>query len=150
MKKCHHQDPSLCHLWPDAELSPMSCEMTLCACSTTGPDTRTLRVFDPPKPVVVDIAIAAPSCGRSYAAGGGVSLRVRAFGARIEPTMPALLLAWLQTSNGLWRGICQMPVERRYCQDLWMRLFQAASCWSGEAVPGSTSSPFLKVAPART
>ena len=20
-------------------------------------------------------------------------------------------LAWLQTSNGLWRGICQMPVE---------------------------------------
>ena len=75
------------------------------------PDTRTLRVFDPPKPVVVDIAIAAPSCGRSYAAGGGVSLRVRAFGARIEPTMPALLLAWLQTSNGLWRGICQMPVE---------------------------------------
>ena len=38
----------------------------------------------------------------------------------------------------------------RYCQDLWMRLFQAASCWSGEAVPGSTSSPFLKVAPART
>lgn len=39
---------------------------------------------------------------------------------------------------------------RRYCQDLWMRLFQAASCWSGEAVPGSTSSPFLKVAPART
>ena len=111
MKKCHHQDPSLCHLWPDAELSPMSCEMTLCACSTTGPDTRTLRVFDPPKPVVVDIAIAAPSCGRSYAAGGGVSLRVRASGARIEPTMNALLLAWLQTSNGLWRGICQMPVE---------------------------------------
>ena len=40
--------------------------------------------------------------------------------------------------------------DRRYCQDLWMRLFQAASCWSGEAVPGSTSSPFLKVAPART
>lgn len=38
----------------------------------------------------------------------------------------------------------------RYCQDLWMRLFQAASCWSGEAVSGSTSSPFLKVAPART
>uniref|UniRef100_UPI0012EB0E18 type I restriction-modification system subunit M N-terminal domain-containing protein n=1 Tax=Gordonia shandongensis TaxID=376351 RepID=UPI0012EB0E18 len=30
-----------------------------------------------------------------------------------------------------------------YCQDLWMRLFQAASCWSGETVPGSTSSPFL-------
>ncbi|AZZ83963.1 hypothetical protein C5O27_22585 (plasmid) [Gordonia alkanivorans] len=75
------------------------------------PDTRTLRVFDPPRPVLIDMAIADPSCGRSYAAGGGVSLRVRASGARIEPTMPALLLAWLQTSNGLWRGVCQMPVE---------------------------------------
>ncbi|WP_262338933.1 hypothetical protein [Gordonia sp. CNJ-863] len=55
------------------------------------PDTRALRVFDPPKPVVVDMAIADPSCGRSYAAGRGVSLRVRASGARIEPAMPALL-----------------------------------------------------------
>ncbi|AFR51413.1 hypothetical protein [Gordonia sp. KTR9] len=75
------------------------------------PDTRTLRVFDPPRPVLIDMAIADPSCGRSYAAGGGVSLRVRASGARIGPTMPAFLLAWLQTSNGLWRGVCQMPVK---------------------------------------
>lgn len=63
------------------------------------PDTRTLRVVDPPRPVLIDMAIADPSCGRSYAAGGGVSLRVRASGARIEPTMPALLMAWLQVSS---------------------------------------------------
>lgn len=61
------------------------------------PDTRTLRVFDPPKPVVIDWR--SPSCGRSYAAGGGASLRVRASGARIEPTMPALLMAWLRMSS---------------------------------------------------
>lgn len=75
------------------------------------PDDRTLRVFEPPKPVLIDMAIADPSCGRSLTAGGGVSLRVRASGARIEPTMPAFLLAWLQVSNGLWRGICQLRVE---------------------------------------
>lgn len=75
------------------------------------PDTGTLRVFDPPRPVSIDMAVADPSCGRTYAAGGGVSLRVRASGARIEPTMRGLLLAWLQLSNGLWRGICQVPVE---------------------------------------
>lgn len=65
----------------------------------------------------------------------------------------------IQDQHGNPRGIEDWWIESRidypldaarYCQDLWMRLFQAASCWSGEAVPGSTSSPFLKVAPART
>ncbi len=78
----------------------------------TWPDHRTLRVFDPARPVVVDMVRADPSCGRPYsAAPGGVSLRVRASGAKIEPTMPALQLAWLQLSNGLWRGICELEVR---------------------------------------
>lgn len=39
----------------------------------------------------------------------------------------------------------------RYCQDLWMRWFQAASpWWSAEVVSGSTSLPLSKVAPSRT
>lgn len=76
------------------------------------PDRRTLRVFEPARPVLLDMATADPSCGfSSMSAGGGVSLRIRAFGARIEPTMPALQLAWLQLSNGLWRGICEMRIE---------------------------------------
>jgi len=54
-----------------------------------------------------------PNCGRPYsAATEGVSLRVRASGARIEPTMPARQqLAWLQLSNGLWRAICELTVS---------------------------------------
>ena len=38
---------------------------------------------------------------------------------------------------------------RRYCQDLWMSGFQAAS-WVPEVASGSTSLPFSKVAPSRT
>ena len=61
------------------------------------PDRRTVRLFDPPRPVVIDMAIVDPACGRPYGfAPHGVSLRVRAFGARIEPHMPAQQLAWLQ------------------------------------------------------
>lgn len=71
-----------------------------------------MRVFDPARPVLVDMGAVDPSCGRPYsAAEGGVSLRVRAFGARIEPMMPARQVAWLQLSNGLWRGICEMRIE---------------------------------------
>lgn len=69
-------------------------------------------MFDPPRPVMVDMGTLDPSCGRPYAATeGGVSLRIRAFGARIEPMMPAGQVAWLQLSNGLWRGICEMRIE---------------------------------------
>ncbi len=55
-------------------------------------DRRTLRLFDEPgRQVMVDMGRVDPSCGRPYAfAPGGVSLRVRAFGARIEPTMMAM------------------------------------------------------------
>lgn len=75
-------------------------------------DRRTVRQFDPPRPVVIDMTILDPACGRPYGfAPGGVSLRVRAFGARIEARMPAQQLAWLQLSSGLWRGICQMRIE---------------------------------------
>lgn len=75
-------------------------------------DRRTLRLFDEPgRQVMVDMGRVDPSCGRPYAfAPGGVSLRVRAFGARIEPTMPAYQIAWLQLSTGLWRGICRMHI----------------------------------------
>lgn len=76
------------------------------------PDQRTLRLFTPPRPVVVDMVRLDPNCGRPYsAAPEGVSLRVRASGARIEPTMPARQLAWLQLSNGLWRAICELTVS---------------------------------------
>lgn len=76
------------------------------------PDGRTLRVFDPPRPVVVDMVRFDPTSGRPYsAAPEGVSLRVRASGARIEAAMPARQLAWLQLSNGLWRGICEMQLR---------------------------------------
>lgn len=40
-------------------------------------------------------------------------------------------------------------VAQRYCQDLWMSGFQAAS-WVPEVASGSTSLPFSKVAPSRT
>ncbi len=64
------------------------------------PDGRTLRVFDPPRPVVVDMVRFDPTSGRPYsAAPEGVSLRVRASGARIEAAMPARQLAWLQLSS---------------------------------------------------
>src|SRR3954447_8379236 len=34
--KCHHQDHRKCHRCPDAELSPMSCDMAGCAGVATG------------------------------------------------------------------------------------------------------------------
>lgn len=53
------------------------------------PDERTLRVFDPPRLVVLDMVRFDPTSGRPYsAAPEGVSLRVRASGARIESVMP--------------------------------------------------------------
>lgn len=75
-------------------------------------DRRTLRLFDEPgRPVMVDLGRVDPSCCRPYSfAPGGVSLRVRAFGARIEPAMSAHQIAWLQLSTGLWRGICRMRI----------------------------------------
>lgn len=76
------------------------------------PDGRTLRVFDPPRPVVLDMVRFDPTSGCPYsAAPEGVSLRVRASGARIESVMPARQLAWLQLCNGLWRGICEMELR---------------------------------------
>ncbi|MCX2966493.1 hypothetical protein [Gordonia aquimaris] len=57
-------------------------------------------MFDPPRPVLIDMATADPSCSRPYVtAAGSVSLRVRAFGVRIEPTMPAQQTAWLQLAS---------------------------------------------------
>lgn len=39
------------------------------------------------------------------------ALRVRAFGARVEPLLPAHQIVWLRLANGLWRGICRMRVD---------------------------------------
>lgn len=83
------------------------------------PDQRTLQLFTPPRPVVVDMVRLDPNCGRPYsAAPEGVSLRVRASGARIEPTMPARQLAWLQLSNGLWRAIGVAVVLAEFRADM--------------------------------
>lgn len=39
------------------------------------PDTRTLRVFDPPTPVMIGMAIADPSCGRRGSVTAGTRFR---------------------------------------------------------------------------
>ncbi|MYR08962.1 hypothetical protein GTV32_22780 [Gordonia sp. SID5947] len=76
------------------------------------PDRRTLRLCEPPRAVVVDMSVLDPTAGRPVGfAPSQVSLRVRAFGVRVEREMPARLVAWLQLCDGQWRALCELPIQ---------------------------------------
>lgn len=71
-------------------------------------DESTLTVFDPPRPVWVNMLLATPFLGRL---GGSPSLRVRASGARVEPQMPGSQAAWVQFFDGQYVAVVDVPVR---------------------------------------
>ena len=75
-------------------------------------DARTLRVFCPPRPVLVDIHQLDPHAGRPYGfSPTEVPLHTRANGARLEAVMPGDQQAWLQLFDGQWRALISLPVS---------------------------------------
>ena len=82
--------------------------------SRTGPSvyvqweaaSRTVRLLNPPMPVMVNMRSIDPDAGRpAYELASTPSLRVRAAGIRFEPTVSGHLMAWFQLSDGQWRGL---------------------------------------------
>lgn len=72
-------------------------------------DRRTLRVFDPPRPVWVDMAAAGMVGG--FTPANTVPLRVRTGGARLEQRMQGWQHAWLQASDGRWVAVVSVRVS---------------------------------------
>lgn len=67
-----------------------------------------MRVFDPPRPVWVDMAAAGMVGG--FTPANTVPLRVRTGGARLEHRMQGWQHAWLQTSQGRWVAVVSVRV----------------------------------------
>ncbi|MEY1677796.1 hypothetical protein AB4Z55_26845 [Gordonia sp. ABKF26] len=72
-------------------------------------DQRTLRVFDPPRPVWVDMTAAGMAGG--FTPANTVPLRVRTGGARLEQRMQGWQHAWLQSSQGKWWAVVSVRVS---------------------------------------
>ena len=72
-------------------------------------DRRTLRVFDPPRPVWVDMTAAGVTGG--FTPANTVPLRVRTGGARLEQRMQGWQHAWLQASDGRWVAVVSVRVS---------------------------------------
>lgn len=68
------------------------------------PQPSTVRRFDPPRRVFVDIHRALSLPRRSRPADC-VSLRIRSEGLRLEGLMPADLHAWIQLMDAQWLAV---------------------------------------------
>lgn len=65
-------------------------------------------MFDPPRPVWVDMTAAGIAAG--FTPANTVPLRVRTGGARFEQRMQGWQHAWLQTSQGRWVAVVSVRV----------------------------------------
>ncbi len=62
---------------------------------------RVLQVFDPPRAVLVNMAVSLPGpIGEEIATRSPPNLAVRAAGLRLETWMPGRQIAWARTSTG--------------------------------------------------
>ncbi|MFF0613831.1 hypothetical protein ACFYUD_34725 [Nocardia tengchongensis] len=61
------------------------------------------RVVDPPTPVLVDLSVAVPTSGPFRR--DSVSLRIKAGALDLSRTVPGLLYAWAQCTDGSWLGL---------------------------------------------
>ncbi|ROZ88078.1 hypothetical protein EEB19_22335 [Gordonia sp. OPL2] len=111
-------------------------------------DARTLRVFDPPRAVTVDMTVIDPTLGRGRRFGrSGVSLHVRANGAQINPQLAGWQMAWLGMADGQWRALVYVQIssangQSRLPVTLWVppdALTVAATASEDGAVPPAAS-----------
>ncbi|MFI1919370.1 hypothetical protein [Nocardia sp. NPDC020380] len=61
------------------------------------------RVVDPPVPVLVDLGAAVPTNGPFRK--DSVSLRIKSAALDLSATVPGLLYAWAQCTDGTWLGL---------------------------------------------
>lgn len=71
------------------------------------PDHPTIRRFDPPRDVLVDMDVAL-GLTRAGKRADRVTLRVKACAVRVEGIMAARQFAWFQTSSGNWVAVVQV------------------------------------------
>lgn len=76
-------------------------------------DAGIVRVFDPPRPVLVDMRAVDPTAGQpAYASNPHhPSLRVRAAGIRFEPEVHGRQWAWIALADGQWRALVSVSLE---------------------------------------
>ena len=75
-------------------------------------DRTTLRIIDPPRPVLVDWSQVDPTAGRPPGfARDPLPLRVRAGGVRVEPSMPGKQHAWVRLCDGQWRALVEVEIS---------------------------------------
>ena len=68
-----------------------------------------VRVFTPPRPVMVDM-IAALGWASPMVGARPVTLAERAYGLRIEHYQPGEQLAWALSSRGVWMGVVRVDI----------------------------------------
>ncbi|MGW4125784.1 hypothetical protein [Nocardia sp. NPDC004711] len=61
------------------------------------------RVVDPPVPVLVDLSVAIPTSGPFRR--DAVSMRIKSGALDLTATVPGLLYAWAQCTDGTWIGL---------------------------------------------
>ncbi|MFE3023388.1 hypothetical protein [Nocardia tengchongensis] len=66
------------------------------------------RVVDPPTPVLVDLSIAVPTSGPFRR--DSVSLRIKRAALDMSRTVPGLLYAWAQCTDGSWIGLVAFAI----------------------------------------
>ena len=71
------------------------------------PDHPTIRWFDPPREVLVDMDVAL-GLTRYGKRADRIPLRVKACAVRVEGIMAARQSAWFQTSSGRWVAVVQV------------------------------------------
>lgn len=67
-------------------------------------------VVDPPRPVIVDLAVALPTRPEVFGLDA-VPLRVKSGGLRVVGSVPGQLHAWARTHNGAWIGLASFVLE---------------------------------------
>ena len=69
----------------------------------------TIRVFSPPRPVIVNM-IAALGWAFPMVGARPVTLAERAYGLRIEHYQPGEQLAWALSARGVWMGVVRVDI----------------------------------------
>ncbi|WP_051722169.1 MULTISPECIES: hypothetical protein [Actinomycetes] len=69
----------------------------------------TVRIFTPPRPVMVDM-IAALGWAFPMVGARPVTLAERAYGLRIEHYQAGEQLAWALSSRGVWMGVVRVDI----------------------------------------
>ncbi|MDF0531665.1 hypothetical protein P0W64_19190 [Tsukamurella sp. 8F] len=88
---------------------------------------RVVRVFSPPRPVLVDVASTLPpSIGRSLTDRQRLPCYLRGWGLRLETWMPGRQIAWVQQSTSTWWAVVDVDAWAgnrlsRLTMHLWTR-----------------------------